>query len=563
MPVSTAARARATSARFLCLPPEIVDIIVSQLDDQSLVSLRLATRHADVSIISRLFRRIRFSFLKTDRDALLSIAARADLAVHVRELDWYVFPQYAEGILRASRPSSPVFDNDKLRLMNKQYLAARWLPEEDGEQCRAWEAFLPELAGALGAMPQLDILRFRAIHGWRPIGVPLIDAVAASGFALTNGDSAYSLIGDNATTWRFLHQAMQKHVRNIVPACQALTTVITGPAYQLSYLNATLYGPIRGHHFEDITDVLVAIDQEAPEYVPLDDIVTFIRMHSRTLESLEFAECDFTMAHLDALATVPNLHLRILDVFQPGAAIKIPSLEIRDLVNNGPHGRNFGAHAAMATGAIPFPPSALVALGFDEGDPAEFSMPKLTELSVSLAYYVREEQQQQQQQQQEPSGGSTSSTAAHSAARFLSEFEDREVGWPALKAMTFSGAEVSTGDIVKFATLHAPTLRVVTFIDCTTTFAHLDALATVAGLGLDKLQVFHSTAHQIECTDADLRSLVNGRPHVRDSAAYFAAVTGRPHMSSQTLVTIDIGGFNVDYTDIETQVVVGWRPTSP
>lgn len=82
------------------LPPEVFDYIACQLDGRDLKAFRLAKTNDDATILRHLFRHIRLSMLKHDRDVFLTVASRPYLAKNVQCLDWIHYQTYNEACAR-------------------------------------------------------------------------------------------------------------------------------------------------------------------------------------------------------------------------------------------------------------------------------------------------------------------------------------------------------------------------------------------------------------------------------------------------------------------------------
>lgn len=103
-----------------------MDIITSYLDGRSLKSLRLVDGRNDAVIVRHLFSQIQLSALRADRQSFVEIASRPDLARHVRELSWLVFPRPMAKTVAFFRGRSYIPTADEVWVLTRQFGDACW-----------------------------------------------------------------------------------------------------------------------------------------------------------------------------------------------------------------------------------------------------------------------------------------------------------------------------------------------------------------------------------------------------------------------------------------------------
>lgn len=437
------------ASHFGTLPPEIVDNITSYLDGRSLKSLRLVDGRNDAAIVRHLFSRIQLSALRVDRQSFIEIASRLDLARHVRELSWLVSPRPMAKTIALFRGRSYIPTADEVRVLTRQFGDACWALAEsttpDGftyqrsvVRSAAWEAFLPELRAALGAMPMLDTLHMRPMDVWRPVGARDIDTVLGSadrpGEALRLGKTPmFRASGTYGFEQGLLCREIESRVRRRRPACEVVTAISRDYSSKWpNSLDTVLYRPLCGYDVENLTSVSVCIDPSLPSFaaplvmalicaqgidtlsitsqerfrnntdpgsssssvrIPTKDVflaefqersaswknltdlsfvgvevspaelARFVTPHAWSLSLLTFRECHTTFATLDALATVPDLHVASLLVVEPNAEVECDEEDALHMINEGPNQRDFARYAAEETGRKGLTSDMLVRVG--------------------------------------------------------------------------------------------------------------------------------------------------------------------------------------------------------
>ena len=172
-------------ARLDTLAPELLDGIFSFLSLSELKILRQACRRLAEQSIRRLFRRVRMSFLKKDREAFLGISNCQHLAPFVEELVWYEcnmsFGEEGKAFMRNEWKSDLGLDYDVVAAFRE----ALWVPvsvaegEANDDEKMAWfDGSVSEVFAALSAMPRITTLITREIAAERillttPGGYPI------------------------------------------------------------------------------------------------------------------------------------------------------------------------------------------------------------------------------------------------------------------------------------------------------------------------------------------------------------------------------------------------------
>ncbi|KAJ1323131.1 hypothetical protein MN608_11277 [Microdochium nivale] len=245
---------------LLSLPDELFNFIICDLLGSDLKALRLADKRHNPAICRILFRRVRLSILKTDRQHFLDIAVQPHLACNVRILEWIAFPTSPESFGRWVAPITPEAQmyRPSTHIIAYRFSQASWIrvDADVADTINILRRFAPDLDAALRAMHSLDMLEIRRatyddteqfVHARRCLSIP------SAVFRWKD-----LCAGKHAVIIEYLQNAVKEHSLGRGKEARDVTINIC-PGEETAEFKTTsiirLYGTIHSQSFEHLTDV--------------------------------------------------------------------------------------------------------------------------------------------------------------------------------------------------------------------------------------------------------------------------------------------------------------------